>query len=112
MTGARIFVAIVFLVLGASFFASTGLLIREFRDVDWVSMVLAHSHLFFFFPVFGSLALAAFFLPAVVLADLYWQHVPNGKLRFAIGTVVVVALSILVARLLDAEPRSLWEVSP
>jgi hypothetical protein len=112
MTGARIAVAITFLILGASFLASTGLLVREFQDVDWGAMVLAHSHLFFFYPLFGILALAAFYLPAVIFFDLYWRHLPYGKLRFLIGLVVMAALSYGVARWLDKEPRSIWEASP
>jgi hypothetical protein len=112
MTGARVFVAILFLILGASFLASTGFLVREFQDLDWAGVVVAHSHLFFFFAVFGILALAAFYLPAVVFTDLYWRHLPYGKLRFALGAIVVAALSLIFAKLLDTEPRAIWEISP
>jgi hypothetical protein len=112
MTGARVFVAVLFLILGASFVASTGFLVREFQDLDWAGEVVAHSHLFFFFPVFGILALAAFYLPAVVFTDLYWRHLPYGKLRFALGAIVVAALSLIFAKLLDTEPRAIWEISP
>src|SRR5262245_24239384 len=52
MTLARIFVTAAYVCLGLSFLASTGLLVREFQDADWQAMALAHSHLFFFFPVF------------------------------------------------------------
>lgn len=112
MTGARIFVAVAYVILGASFLASTGLLIREFQALDWPSMILAHSHLFFFFPVFGLLALIAFYLPSVVFTDLYWRHLPYGKLRFSLGLVVVAALSFGVSKWLDAKPRAIWEASP
>ncbi len=112
MTGARVFVAVLFFFLGASFLASTGLLISEFRDADWELMVIAHSHLFIFFPVFGILALAAYYLPAVVFTDLYWRHLPYGKLRYLLGLVVVAVLSVVVSRLLDTEPRSVWEAAP
>jgi hypothetical protein len=112
MTGARVFVAALFLLLGAAFIASTGFLVREFQDAEWGAMVVAHSHLFFFFPVFGILALAAFYLPAVVFTDLYWRHLPYGKLRFVLGAIVVAGLSLIVSKLLDTEPRALWEVSP
>jgi hypothetical protein len=112
MTGARVFVAVLFLMLGASFIASTSFLVREFQDLDWGAMVVAHSHLFFFFPVFGILALAAFYLPAVIFTDLYWRHVPYGKLRFVLGAIVVGGLSMFLAKLLDTEPRALWEISP
>ena len=71
MTGARIFVAVVFIALGAAFLASTALLILEFQELDWLTLVVAHSHLFLFFPVFGLLALIAFYLPSVVLTHLY-----------------------------------------
>jgi len=85
MTPARIIVAVVYVCLGLSFLASTGLLIREFQGTDWQAMVLAHSHLFFFFPVFGILALSAFYLPSVVFADLYWRHLRYGKVRFLVA---------------------------
>src|ERR1700674_5251466 len=111
MTLARIFVAVVYLILGLSFVASTGLLIQEFQGADWRSMVIAHSHLFFFFPVFGILALAAFYLPSVVFTDLYWRHLPYGKLRFLTGLVVLAAFSYGVAKWLDKPPRAIWEVS-
>lgn len=112
MTGARIFVATLFLILAASFVGSTSLLVHEFREVGWEAMLVAHSHLFGFFPLFGILALAAYYLPAVVLTDLYWRHVPYGKLRFLIGAVVVAGLSVAGAKLLDTEPRLLYEVAP
>lgn len=112
MTGARIFVAIAFLILGASFLASTGLLIYEFQGLDWQSMVIAHSHIFFFFPVFGLLALVAFYLPSVVFTHLYWTHLRRGKLRFMLGLVVVAAVSWGVTKWLDGPPRAIWEVSP
>ena len=93
MVGARIFVALCFVILGASFFASTALLIQEFRGGDWFTMVVAHSHLFFFFPVLGVLALFAFYLPSVVFTHLYWTHLPYGKMRFLLGIAVVAARS-------------------
>ena len=66
MTGARIFVAIVFVLLGASFIASTALLIYEFQRMEWFALLAVHSYLFFFFPVLGILALVAFYLPSVI----------------------------------------------
>src|SRR5215470_8917152 len=98
MLGARIFVAIAFVLLGVSFIASTALLIDEFRSLDWFTMVVAHSYLFFFFPVLGLLALCAFYLPSVVFTHLYWNHLPYGRVRFLIGLVVVAGLSIYFAQ--------------
>jgi hypothetical protein len=112
MIGARIFVAIAFVVLGAAFIASTGLLILEFLDLDWMTMIVAHSHLFLFFPVFGLLALIAFYLPSVVLTHLCWAHLPYGKARFIIGVLVLAALAYLFAASLDKEPRAIYEVAP
>jgi hypothetical protein len=112
MVGARVFVAIVFVTLGASFLASTGILIYEFRDLDWLTMVVAHAHLFFFFPVLGLLALVAFYLPSVVLTDLYWNRVPYGRLRFTVGTLVLAGLAYGAAWSLDKEPRAIYEVAP
>ena len=112
MTLARVFVAVAYLILGVSFVASTGLLIQEFQGTDWRSMIIAHSHIYLFFPVFGILALAAFYLPSVVFMDLYWRHLPYGKLRFLAGLVGLAAISYGVAWWLDAKPRAVWEVSP
>jgi hypothetical protein len=111
MTFARVVVAVVYLILGLSFVASTGLLVQELQGADWRSMIIAHSHLFFFFPVFGVLALAAFYLPSVVFMDLYWRHLPYGKLRFLAGLVVLAAVSYGVTKFLDKPPRAIWEVS-
>jgi hypothetical protein len=112
MTGARIFVTIVYVVLGAAFLASTGLLIVEFQELDWLTMLVAHSHLFLFFPSFGLLALIAFYLPSVVLTHLYWAHLPHGKARFVIGVLVLAGLSYLFAGSLDKQPRAIYEVAP
>ena len=70
MVGARIFVALSFLLLGLSFIASTALLVWEFWTLDWQTMIVAHSYLFFFFPVLGILALCAFYIPSVVFTHL------------------------------------------
>lgn len=112
MALARIFVGVVYLVLGASFLASSGLLVQEFQGADWRSMIVAHSHLFIFFPVFGILALAAFYVPSVVFTDLYWRHLPHGKLRFLIGLIGLAVISYGVVRFLDKPPRAVWELSP
>jgi hypothetical protein len=112
MTPARVIVAAAYVCLALSFLASTGLLIREFQGTDWQALILAHSHLFLFFPAFGILALSAFYLPSVVFADLYWRHLRYGKVRFLIGLIVLAAVSWAVAKWLDKPPRSLWEVSP
>ena len=112
MTGARIFVAIVYVVLGAAFLASTGLLIVEFQELDWLTMLVAYSHLFLFFPVFGLLALVAFYLPSVVLTHLYWTHLPYGKARFVVGVLVLAGLSYLFAGSLDKETRAIYEAAP
>jgi hypothetical protein len=112
MTGAHIFVAVAFTIFGTSFLLATGLLIGEFRDLDWVAMLFAHSHLFVFFPIFGVLALVAFYLPAVVFTDLYWRHLTFGKVGFVGGLIVVAVATIGVYKWLDTTPRSLWEIAP
>ena len=56
-------------------------------------------------------ALAAFYLPSVVFMDLYWRHLPYGKLRFLAGLVVLAAVSYGVTKFLDKPPRAIWEVS-
>jgi hypothetical protein len=88
------------------------MLIYEFASADWVTMVLAHSHLFLFFPLLGILGLVAFYLPSVVFTHFYWTHLPWGKVRFQLGLVAIAALSLGVYWWLDAKPRHVWEVSP
>jgi hypothetical protein len=112
MVGARIFVAIAFVILGASFVTSTGLLIYEFQSLDWVTLLVAHGHLFFFFPILGVLALIAYYLPSVVLVHLFWNQVPYGKIRFVVGALVLAGLAYGAAAFLDKEPRAIYEASP
>jgi len=112
MAGARVVVALVFVTLGASFIASTALLIHEFQSLDWLTIVIAHSNLFYFFPVLGLLALFAFYLPSVVLTHFYWNHVPHGRVQFVVGLVVVALLSYGFTIYLFQPPRPIWEVKP
>src|SRR5262249_51338522 len=112
MVGARIFVAIAFVIIGASFIASTGLLIYDFQSIDWQTMVVAHGHLFLFFPLFGLLALIAFYLPSVLLVHLCWNHARFGKFGLIVGFLVVAGVAFGFAKYLDKEPRSIYEASP
>ena len=113
MTGARTFRAIVFVLLGASFIASTALAhLRVPANWSGSRCVATHGYLFFFFPVLGILALAAFYLPSVIFTHLYWHHLPYGKLRYLLGLVVVAAAAIGFAKYLDKPPRSIWEATP
>src|SRR6185295_10571939 len=105
MTAERIFVGVVFVLLGASFLASSGILIQEFRALDWQTLVITHAYLFYFFPVLGILALCAFYIPSVIFTHLYWNHLPYGKLRYFVGTLVVAAAAFGFAKYLDKPPR-------
>jgi hypothetical protein len=111
MLGARIFVGVVFTILGAAFLASTGLLIHEFQNGDVITMVVAHSNLFLFFPVLGMLALFGFYLPATIFTHLYFTKIPFGIPRFLFGFLVVIAATWGVDRYLDTSPRAIWELS-
>ena len=111
--GARIFVAVVFAVLGGSFVATTAALLSEFRDFDWFAISAFYSHLFIFFPTVGLLALTAFYVPAVVFVDLYWFHVSWGRVRFAAGALVLIVLSVLMSRvILSGKVPAIWELRP
>ena len=90
---ARIFVFLVYLSLGLSFLATTAVLAHEFWNFGWFDFVTTDSHLFLFFPTLGIVALIAFYTPSSALADLYWHHVPLGKLRFTIGILLLGAFS-------------------
>ncbi len=113
--GAHIFVALVYATLAASFVASTATLVQEFKDLDWISLALTHSHLFIFFPTFGIVVLAAFYWPAVIFTNLYWTKggVRYGPLRFLVGFAVVIGASWWVAQQIgSADLRGLWEIQP
>ncbi len=113
MTGARWFVTVIFVLLGASFIGWTALFIYEFRDQDWLALLLLHSHLLLFYPTLGLLALAAFHLPATVFTHMYWTHIAHGRLRFGIGAIVVLSLSWLFSsHLLTTASKQVWELSP
>ena len=115
--GAHFFVAIVYATLAASFVASTATLYLEFKDHDWLSLALTHSHLFVFFPTFGIVVLAAFYWPSVIFTHLYWSQknpIPFGKLRFLFGFAVAIGASLWVAQQLSDPSvlRGIWEVHP
>lgn len=109
-------VAVLFILMGLSFLATTGVLYWEFRDHNWFTIAAFHSHLFIFFPTFGILALVAFFLPASALLDLYWNHpreAKGGRLRFTIWTVGLVLLSAVIARaLVGGDLPAVWWLKP
>ena len=114
MTGARIFVAVLFLILGASFFASTGApdprvpgprLVRAWSSPTAISSSSFRCSASWRWP------------PSICRRsssrDLYWHHLPYGKLRFALGAIVVAAAALdlrQVSRHRAARP--IWEVSP
>jgi len=111
--GPRLFVFLVYACLGLSFVATTAVLTYEFWDTGWFDLATTDSHLFLFFPTLGVVALLAFYTPSCALADLYWRHVPLGRIRFAIGTLLVGGFSYAIAADLLASPkRSVWEIAP
>ena len=116
MWGAHLFVAVVYAALAASFVASTATMIAEFKDLDWLSMALAHSHLFVFFPTFGIVVLAAFYWPSVIFTHLYWAKdagVRFGKFRFLLWFALLIGASWWVAQQIDStDLRGVWEVQP
>lgn len=108
------FVALVFILLGLAFFASTASVIYEFHDTELVTILAANSYLFIFFPTLGIVALAAFYLPAVIFTDLYLNRSSWFlKLRFLLGAALAIYASIWFADRLDQTPfRAVWEASP
>jgi hypothetical protein len=111
--GARVFVLLVFVVLGLSFLATTYSLYSEFQASGWFAFATFYSHAFIFFPTFGILALCAFFIPASALVDLYWNHVPFGRVRFMAGLAVVVVASVVLSqKIMAGDVPALWWLSP
>ncbi|MFM9941308.1 MAG: hypothetical protein ACKVP7_17635 [Hyphomicrobiaceae bacterium] len=111
---AYIFVAIIFTLLGASFIASTAFMLREFATTDAETMVIAHSHVFIFFPLLGLVALAAFYLPSVIFTDHYLTNLGwFGWVRFGVGFIAVATFAWFQAtRLSSQDLRAIWEVAP
>ncbi|MEQ1697790.1 MAG: hypothetical protein ABL901_18315 [Hyphomicrobiaceae bacterium] len=106
-------VAVVFTVLALSFIATTAVLYYEFQDHQWFTIAAFYSHLFIFFPTFGILALFAFFIPASALLDLYWSpHVPYGKIRFMVSTLLLAAVSLGISSTLITGVPAVWWLSP
>ncbi len=101
MIGSRIFVALVFGLLAASFIGSIYILMIEFGDQDWFQLAAVYSQAFLFFPTIGLVALIAFYTPATIFVDLYWHHVNNGRLRLFIGFVFIAGLSVYIASILS-----------
>ena len=126
--GSKLFVFVVFVLLGTSFWITTGLLYWEF-SVDWrapelegslwFDLLTHYSHMFLFFPLFGTVALFAFFLPAVAFVDMYWRRairadndIPYARLRFLVGLFVLMGLAWLTALgLQQGSEIGLWQIS-
>lgn len=106
------FVGVVYALLGMAFLASTASIFHEFGWETGSAIAIAHSHQFLFFPILGVAALIAFYLPSVVFADLYWQHIWLGVPRFIFGAVVAIVLSLVVTdQLHNSSLRGIWELS-
>ena len=140
--GSRLFVIVVFSMIGLAFWVNTLQLYLEFAhgtnlwQLDkpisllssfdgwerqtWFLLITHYSDLFVFFPVFGTIALLAFFRPAATLVDMYWNtarqgshRIPLSKLRFSIGLVAVALASAAVgAATLEGGERTLWQLKP
>jgi hypothetical protein len=116
-TGVRLFVGSIFSIIGATFLATTGVLVWEFWRADWLSLASFYSHLFLFFPTFGIVTLLAFYTPACVLTHMYFRkghdEIPAGRLRFVFGFVVLAGVSVWGATLMTGSgERSIFEVEP
>jgi hypothetical protein len=111
--GVRIFIVLVFLVIGLSFLATTGALVYEFWEADGLALATFYSHLFIFFPIFGIVTLVGFYAPACAFLDMYWRYVPLGRFRFIVGLLTVALLSVVIAQWLrSGSEKSVFEVKP
>jgi hypothetical protein len=109
MLGERIFVAIAFVVLGASFLASTGLLIYEFRSLDWLMMVAAHSHLFKEGELVGKISGVVFAGQSAGIAALRYEELNDWVVRlFGIGADQWVLEALIAIALGGIAALFLW----
>jgi len=109
--GIRATVFIIFGILGVSFLSVLGALIHEFPQT-WPPIATIYSQLFLFFPTFGILALCAFFFPACVFLDMYWNHVTAGRLRVVVGGIALAIGSFFLAQMLLQGVPAIWQVKP
>lgn len=127
--GSRAFVFLVFLTLAVSFWATTSMLYIEFsgeteRNVFngalWFTLLTHYSDLFIFFPLFGTVALIAFYIPACAFVDMYWNiarqqddPIPNSRIRFVFWFVLLCAFSFFISLgIQNGSERSLWQLTP
>ena len=115
--GVRLFVGSVFALMGFTFLATTAVLIWEYWRADWLALASFYSHLFLFFPTFGIVTLLAFYPPACVLTDMYWQQGPGaikaGVWRYLTGFALLVVASVwLAGNMQAAGERSIFEIEP
>lgn len=94
--------------------------VHDYQDQPWFLLLTHYSDLFLFFPVFGVIALIAFFTPAAVLVDIYWNPHRQGKhpipfshLRFGVAFVIIIALSVFLGqKTLGGSERTMWQLKP
>ncbi len=110
--GIRTAVFLIFAILGASFLSVLGALIYEYKETNWVDLATIYSQLFLFFPTFGILALCAFYFPACIFLDMYWNHVPYGRARVWIGGIALAVGSYAIAQPLLTGVPAIWQVKP
>ncbi|RIA55165.1 hypothetical protein [Dichotomicrobium thermohalophilum] len=109
--GIRATVFIIFAILGTAFISVLGALTYEY-PADWPSIATVYSQLFLFFPTFGILALCAFFFPACVFLDMYWNHITAGRMRVVVGGVALAVGSFFLAQMLLQGVPAVWQVKP
>ena len=108
----KLFVGSVFAGLAAVFLGLTAVLYSEFQETGWFALAVFDSQLFLFFPVFGVMALVAFYRPACVLFDIYWRHVKGGRWMLMIALAALVASAPMIAKLLTGSSKALWDLTP
>lgn len=125
----KVFVFLVFAILAVSFWTTTGILYWEFAEdwrqpqfegALWFDIMTHYSHMFLFFPLFGTVALFAFYLPAVAFVDMYWRpadepgnEIPHAKARFVVGCSGLVVISAAIAYGLSlGSEAALWQIKP
>lgn len=110
----KFIVSVIFALILVAFFAPTALLVHDFQPQQtWLTFLATDSHLFFYFPTFGLIALVAFFLPALIAFDFYWQHTKLGKARALFIIALAFAASGLSATaILSTANKPAWEIVP
>ncbi len=109
----RLLVGLVFAATGAAFIWETYALFAEFGMEAAMPIMALDSQNFLFFPLFGLVALMAFWRITSLVVDDAWHSGILGLVALIVAVAAIVAGGVSFANSMKSETvRSIWEVAP